>query len=682
MNISICKLAVTGILGASVLSLASSPAVAAADLKSALEIVNGDWQVTDSGIIGSSPRYRDLPGTQLGSFADDAHTYFVVHAVNLWRYALLGSTNLTDYTIETRVKILNPAPLNGIRPGQDCVFINYQWGREAMGSDAAIVVRHAGPDQNYMVRLSTGYGHLELWKTKGGVVRVIPFPFVANTEYQLAVTVAGHWIVVAVDGKELIRYCDNVDPIETGKAGVAVRESKVQFTDIRITPVPAITAAAPAHKPNFKIRPWVGRSYIFDGDEPIAHFANRPDMPLLEEVKLAPGVMPFCTLPGSCSWGIDWKTNIQFRVARDGGTLAWTWALEEKNGNCTGTSTWTLTYDSKVGYIWDHKAKLTALTDDKQRWGFDLTDPCFYQTVAPATSKMPTCRTHPNYALWQGTNGQYYSFLANHQCKNGGGVSESDRLIKLGGFWATTVDDWAAVFELPNDNPFQYVADYCHWGLDQHISPSAIGVNGSAIKAPAKKGAVYEGHIRVYPFTPAKLKELLAKSVPAPSVNPAQLSQPMLVHEEPINHFSEVVNAVAGDSKLRWLGRYTIDRAIGHGDSISMRIAAEDAPWLEMGSSYRTGPYTGLKYRIGFWVKADDFKGKVSINAKDFNWPGKDKVPEQKAELEIDGKCDWTHVSFETDFPRLAHLWKMLIDVHGKGAVWVDDVEIVPLDPS
>ena len=685
MNISFQMVAMASLLGSCSLGLASPAALtvkSAKDFKKSFEIVNGDWTANDAGVTGVSPRYRDVPGTELGNFGNDAHTYFVVHAVNLWRYALTGATNWDNYTLETTVKIIDPAPLDGIRPGQDCVFINYQWGREAMGSDAAIVVRYAGPDQNYMVRLSSAYGHLELWKTKGGVVRVVSFPFAANTEYKVAVTVAGAWIVVSVDGKELLRYCDAVEPILTGKAGLAVRESKVQFADIRVTPAAAITDAAPVHQPNFKIRQWLGRSYIFDGDEPVGHFSARIDPPLIEEVKLVPGVMPFAALPGTPSWGIDWKSNVQFQVTSDGAAMSWTWSIEERNGNCSGTSKWTLNYDPKVGYIWDHKAHLIALTDDKQHWGFDLTDPCFYQTVAPATSKMPTGRTHPNYALWQGTNGQYCSFPANHQFKNGGGVTDADRLIKSGGFWVTTVDDWGMAFELPKDNPLQYVADYCHWGLDQHILPSTAGVNGEALKKPAKKGDVYDGHVRVYAFAPAKLKELLAQSVPAASVNKALLTQPMLVHEEPINHFSEVVNAVAGDSKLRWLGQYTIDHTVGHGDSMSMRINGEDSPWLEMGSSYRTGPYTGLKYRIGFWVKADDFKGTVAIKAKDFNWPGKDKVPEQKAETIIDGKCDWTHVSFETDFPRLAHLWKMAIEVHGKGSVWVDDVEIAPIGPA
>ena len=99
------------------------------------------------------------------------------------------------------LEIVNdPAPLKGVRPGQDQVFMNYQWGREAMGSDAGIAVRYQGPDQYYLVRLSTGYGHVELWKTKGGIVAVKPWRFEPQKDYRVKVTASGRWITVAVDG--------------------------------------------------------------------------------------------------------------------------------------------------------------------------------------------------------------------------------------------------------------------------------------------------------------------------------------------------------------------------------------------------------------------------------------------------------------------------------------------------
>ena len=685
-----CRLvaALAGLLVCGTLAQAAPASLSvhsAADFKKAFEVVGGDWTAGDRGAVGVSPRYHDLPGTKLDGHVDDAHTYFVVHAVNLWRYAVAGAENWDNYTLQTTVKILDPAPRTGARPGQDCVFMNYQWGREAIGSDAAIVVRYAGPDRNYMVRFSSAYGHVELWKTKGGVLQVKPCKFEPNKDYRVAVTACGRWILVAVDGRELIRYCDVVEPIEKGKVGLAVRESKVQFSDITVVPAAAITDAASVHQPAFTLREWLGRPYLFDGDEPIGHFA-RPEAPLIEEVKLVPGVMPFCTLPGSLSWGIDWKPNGQFKVTRQGATMAWTWTLEEKNGFSACVSDWTLTYDLKIGYVWDHKVKLTALVDGKQRWGFDLVDPCFYQTVAPATGKMPACRTSPNYGLWLRNDGRFGSFPTNHQFKNGG-AGGADLLIKPGGFWATTVDDWAAVYELPADNPFQFAGDYCHWGLDQHISPSTLGVQGPTVKTPARKGETFTAHLRVYAFSPARVKEILAQSVLPDSADKTAWARPMLVHDEPVNHFRESVNAVAGDSKVRWLGRYAIDASVGRGDSSSMRIDGaqtgrngENSPWLQIGPSYRTGPYVGLKYRIGMWVKTDRFQGTVAVKAKDFVWPVPRKLSELKAELTIRGKCDWTHVSFESDFPRVAHAWNMSIEVRGEGVVWVDDVEITPLD--
>ena len=55
------------------------------------------------------------------------------------------------------------------------------------------------------------------------------------------------------------------------------------------------------------------------------------------------------------------------------------------------------------------------------------------------------------------------------------------------------------------------------------------------------------------------------------------------------------------------------------------------------------------------------------------------KLPEVKAELPIDGKINWTYVSFEADFPRQCYNWALRIDAAGEGAVWVDDMDVTPL---
>ena len=67
------------------------PMMSPTDFVSRVEIVNGEWKRAGDALEGVSPRYYGLEATRLDGHADDAHTYFVVHATNLWRYALAGN---------------------------------------------------------------------------------------------------------------------------------------------------------------------------------------------------------------------------------------------------------------------------------------------------------------------------------------------------------------------------------------------------------------------------------------------------------------------------------------------------------------------------------------------------------------------------------------------------------------
>jgi hypothetical protein len=92
------------------------------------------------------------------------------------------------------------------------------------------------------------------------------------------------------------------------------------------------------------------------------------------------------------------------------------------------------------------------------------------------------------------------------------------------------------------------------------------------------------------------------------------------------------------------------------------------------------------------WVKADHFKGKVALLADGLNPAGSQVLDKlngtaptvrdrgaTNAELQIDGKCDWTHVSFIAKFPRDVYNWVLRVDPQGEGVVWVDDIEVTPL---
>ncbi|MEI6518871.1 MAG: hypothetical protein WCO98_02320 [bacterium] len=654
----------------------------AKDFKTAFANIGTDWKVNKDGLEGRSPLYYSMPGTKLDGMTDDTHTYCVVHPVNMWRYAITGSPSWQDYTVETTMCILEPAPLKGPRVGSGNVFMNYQWGREAVGTDAGIIIRYQGPDSYYQLRFSSGYGHVELWKTKGGVVCVKPYAIKPQQDMKVTVTASGRWIIVAIDDKELMRYYDPVEPITRGQAGFAVRESLVRFSDLNITPAAPITDPAPKHVANFKLREWVGHQYIFDGDEPIG-WINPKDTGVVQEVKLVPGLMPMLLFQPGATWGdLNWKPQVQFTLEKEGDSLVFNNALEDKDGRCTGTGKVTITYDPQVGYIWDNQATINTLLDDKMsKWNLNIVDPCFYQTVAMATNKMPAGRSNPNYALYTRNDGKYGAFPANHQYKNSM-AQLPELLIKKGGFFATTVDNWAAAMEVPADNNYQYYADYCAWGLDQHVAPVADfnAPNWAVVNIKAKKGDTYQGHARIYAIPPAKVQEILRQAI-LPNNSPSILRE-LIAHVEPVNNCTDIVTAVAGDSKVRWTGDYTIDRTIGHNDTTSMRLADNSSTQLEqIGPSYRTGPYLADNYRFGVWANAKDFTGKVTLTASNFVTADGHKITgTTSASLNIDGNTnDWQYISFENSFPHGCHFWNMAITTQGKGTLYADDFELSPI---
>ena len=172
-----------------------------------------------------------------------------------------------------------------------------------------------------------------------------------------------------------------------------------------------------------------------------------------------------------------------------------------------------------------------------------------------------------------------------------------------------------------------------------------------------------------------------------------QTAPQLIALVEPVNHCDYLFPGLTGESVRQWTGKYTVDHTVGRGDAVSMRIDAADIknrvagaygderPNIWLGPTYWTGPYLAPRYRFGIWVKADQFTGKVIFQADSFNWEPADKCkfPVTKVELPIQGKCDWTYLSFEGTFPRQVFNWVLRVDPVGAGVVWVDDIEVTPL---
>ena len=640
------------------------------EFSQAFSFLGGDWRVGPPGLVGQGPLYRDLPQTNPEKMVDDVWTHYVVRSLNMWRCAVAGEDAWQDYTLSFTFRIEEPAPTSGYRPGES--MYNYQWGREATGCDLGALVRYRGPDDYYMVRVSSGYSHVELWKTRGGVLRVKPYKFVPGRDYRMSVTASGAWILVKLDGKELMRYMDRADVIAEGKVGFGVRESRVEFRDVQVVPADLIQDAPPEHVPDFHLRTWVGRDYIFDGEEPVA-YVGRVYGPILREVKLAPGraplmlieMYPKCTVP-DLAWEIA-----EMKVAGQGNRFALHVSFKEKEDRASGASRFTVHYEPGRGYVWEKKTGMTPKLDDTvAKWAVEVTDPYFYQLPVPATDKLPLCEDWSLWAVWTAPDGSWRRFPVSHEFYDTPRRLKEDHAVRPGGVWATALGtELAAVIEVLDDNPYSYYGEYCWWGHDIHIR--VVGHDGERFG----KGETFRGRVKYYAWDAGELAAaMLRAAIPAPG----NLELMRFVYEEPVNTFRRQVPLASAHREQLWMGDYAADPAMGYGDGMCMRIQAGQSAQAHVGCSNWTGPYFAPRYKVSAWVKSDDLKGRVDL-VMDY-YTTSEGPKKESASLEVDGSTDWKRVELVTELPRNAYQWLLRLEVEGEGWAWIDDVAIVPLE--
>src|SRR5205814_1350332 len=141
----------------------------------------------------------------------------------------------------------------------------------------------------------------------GGYVRVVPCAVKLKQPHTITASFQGNEVVVLVDGKEKVRFRDDLKPLSKGHVGVGVGSgAKVAIEGITITALPnREPAPARAHVADFAVRNWLGgRSWVFDGDEPILQLPVPESNPFLN-VKLRPGYRPMLT------WNSHWDIQNQ-----------------------------------------------------------------------------------------------------------------------------------------------------------------------------------------------------------------------------------------------------------------------------------------------------------------------------------------------------------------------------------
>ena len=253
------------------------------------------------------------------------------------------------------------------------------------GFEASLLLRaDEKGSRGYRVQVSHKYQHVALVRfPDGGYLRSVPCEVKVNTPIKLRAIAAGGVLRVSVDGKELIHYVDRLEPvIAAGRVALGVSSNaKVTITEPRITAVEA--ESAPAKQPHvvrLSARSWLGgRTWVFDGDEPILELHDVEDPSCF--AKLKPGYKPQLTFDSH--WGLEnqgafpeaaskWTSP---SVSGGGETLKATWSARSIKDRFTTNSTMTVAFDPHRGtYTYGIESELEVLPGEPFhfRYGFDF----------------------------------------------------------------------------------------------------------------------------------------------------------------------------------------------------------------------------------------------------------------------------------------------------------------------
>jgi len=597
-----------------------------------------------------------------------------------WTYALAGNESWRDYRVSATVKLTKPANRqDGMELGSFAYFNNLA---NLGGYEAGLIARYQGPQDFYRIAVSSLWKELILWRSSGGVVQVVPYPFEAGKSYTLAVECRGPHFRVMVDDKELITWCDTADPIGAGKVGLARKEGEAYFSAVKVEPLPAVASAKPpVHVPRFRERQWHNLRFFFDGNEPI--FVLTPAN-LLDLMKFRPGYRPILY---AFNYIADWSRfypnkTTDYRLVKDGEQLIIeTKAADPKTKSAiTQDARLVVSYDpAKNLYTYDHTCTthIPSAAEAEQvapRW--DHGDSVFLGGVGSAITRDPNA-AKPTYqwSVFESTDGKFYKVPFNHNGHYSGTAETNGGPCKAGGFGMVVVGDpvLSPIVRIPKPaadfetNSF----GHCWWAYDIHTMFVPKKVNGKVRPGDYVSRVVYSA------MNAAEAQAILAK---ADFYKPRDLTLKIPVFTAGTNGlvepFDKIVLLASPHAEHRiWSG--VIDDQVGHGDRCSLRLDGPTEAWTLTGSSYFTGNYA-KRVRVSGWVKTRDVKGEGPT----IGFSLMTEKPFEFHTTGITGTVDWTPFSYVTSFPSKSWGVTLYWRNSGPGTVWFDDFKIEPLDDN
>jgi hypothetical protein len=414
----------------------------------------------------------------------------------------------------------------------------------------------------------------------------------------------------------VIVWWDTVEPIGSGRFGLARKEGESYFATVKIELLDAPAESPPAHRPQFRERSWHNLRFFFDGNEPL--FILRDDN-VLDLMKFRRGYRPILyTFNFITDHALFYPTHIQrYALVQDGAQLIieTTGVAPKKKSGVTCDTRLVVSCDAASRLYTYDQTCTTHVPDDAASQAaavWDHGDPVFLGGVGGANTRDPDS-PQPTYqwTVFQATDGHFYKVPLNHNLHFDGLAETGGGPVRAGGFGMVAVGDpvvsplvripeRSAGFE--DRNGFAH----CWWAYDIHIGfyPKLVRGGGPASHAvverlgrggfypPTTNGRVLPGDYQtrvIYSGLPAsEAQAILAK---ATFYKPRDLDVKIPVYTAGIGFrepFDKRVLLASPHTEHRiWAG--LIDDQVGHDDRGSLRLDGPTEAWTQTGSSYFTG---------------------------------------------------------------------------------------------
>jgi len=689
-------------------------AIGTADVRAAQGELIGKWTVLD-------PVNALGPIKPNGTWTEDGQAIVATGSAAPWTIRTAGEASWTDYKLTAKVTVRKPGPKLA-RPVRHWEFDRYlprAWfppgehtgqyrfryyaGEFDWGSDAAVFVRYQDRENCYRVQLSTEYQELILWHGTGGYLQVVPCKLEPGKTYAVDVVARGRQIQVFVDGVKKIDYWHRTFPTLAGKVGLGAYRSTVAFAEVTVTPVPPAEGVLQPHRPQLTTRTWRALRWIFDGNEPICMMAKMPKelgggagTLSFHQVKLRPGYRPQIWTQVTIWPGYAAQRTILVgeadQIKTDGeGTdaLDLTFATEDTSGVAHADHTDRVTFDRVRGTYRHAMTVKTRFLKDRTIGTFEFFDPFIYNNKEPGRGVKS--RWLPAGHQW-GLLGGEGETIYRHPISQSLNMPYQNNWhpARKKSFWLLYPDRAACPMwktEVVGDDVFEM--GVCHWGYDYHQR-----VRWPKQRKTFKAGDRITVHFTMtgYPlheaeamFRKSVLHPIHNKLVKARNKRSEQGSAPdgfaFPVCDPAGTDFTRLANIREPFIGWPFRGKYTLDTAVGHGDSYSLRM---DGAAEVNGLMYHHMIEPAAEYLCTFWLKTEGVNGDGPTVKLSYSYAN--QTPADTIRTGLTGDNDWVKFSFVTKVPIITFdtydSSTLVLTTHGEGQVWLDDFSLRPLAPG